>query len=75
MIFDPRDVIEANRKAVQVNPEDFFAYYNLARAYQYQGNFQEAALALQKAILINPTDPFGQHSLGEILLKLNFLKF
>ena len=71
MIFNPRDVIEANRKAVQVNPKDFFAYYNLARAYQYQGNFQEAALALQKAILINPTDPFGQHSLGEIFLKLN----
>ncbi len=71
MIFDPRDVIEANRNAVQVNPEDFFAYYNLARAYQYQGDFQEAALALQKAVLINPTDPFGQHSLGEIFLKLD----
>lgn len=71
MIFDPRDVIEANRNAIQVNPEDFFAYYNLARAHQYQGNFQEAALALQKAVLLNPTDPYGQHSLGEIFLKLD----
>ena len=71
MIFDPRDVIEANRNAIQVNPEDFFAYYNLARAYQYQGDFQEAALALQKAVLLNPTDPYGQHSLGEIFLRLD----
>lgn len=71
MIFDPRDVIEANRNAVQVNPEDFFAYYNLARAHQYQGNFQEAALALQKAVTLNPTDPYAQYSLGEIFLKLD----
>lgn len=57
--------------ALQVNPDDFFAYFNLARAYQYQGQFQEAALALQKAVLINPSDPHAQHCLGEIFLKLD----
>lgn len=71
MIFDPQDVIQANKKAIQLNSEDFFAYFNLARAYQYLGQFQEAALALQKAVIIDSTDPYAQHGLGEIFLKLN----
>jgi tetratricopeptide (TPR) repeat protein len=68
--LDPEDVIEANLKALRVHSEDFFAYYNLAKAYEFEGRFQEAFLAYQKALALHPQDPYAQFSLGTLCHKL-----
>lgn len=70
MRLDPEDVIEANLKALRVQNEDFFAYYNLAKAYEFEGRFKEASIAFQKALALHPQDPHAQFSLGNLYHRL-----
>ena len=70
MRLDPEDVIEANLRALRVQSEDFFAYYNLAKAYEFEGRFKEASLAFQKALALHPQDPHAQYALGNLYHRL-----
>ena len=70
MRLDPEDVIEANLRALRVQSEDFFAYYNLAKAYEFEGRFKEASVAFQKALALHPQDPHAQFALGNLYHRL-----
>jgi len=67
--LDLSSVIEANLRAVQLNPDDFFAHFNLARAYECKGRMEEALIAYQKAVTINPKDPFVRQALAELFVR------
>ena len=68
--LNPSDVIEANLKALQLQSDDFFAYYNLAKAYEFHGQVGEACTAYQKAVALNPQDPYAQHALGRLYFRM-----
>jgi tetratricopeptide (TPR) repeat protein len=68
--LNPDDVIDANLRAVQLEPNNFFSYYNLGKAYELKGCFREAVSAYQKAITIHREDPYAHLSLGELLARL-----
>ncbi len=67
--LDLTSVIAANLRAVQQNPDDFFAHFNLARAYECKGRMEEALIAYQKAVTINPGDPFVRQALAELFVR------
>ncbi|MCJ8344575.1 tetratricopeptide repeat protein, partial [bacterium] len=67
----PSDIIEANLKAVRLKPDDFFSYFNLARAYEYQAMTKEALLAYHQALNLNPDDPYVPYALSKLYLKLS----
>ncbi|MCO4781978.1 MAG: tetratricopeptide repeat protein [Candidatus Cloacimonetes bacterium] len=69
MNISPSDIIEANLKAVRLKPDDFFSYFNLARAYEYQGMTKEALVAYHRAASLNPDDPYVPYSLAKLYLK------
>jgi tetratricopeptide (TPR) repeat protein len=48
------ETIKFARKALLMDPRCDLAYYNLAKAYRLQGNWQQSADAVEKAIAINP---------------------
>jgi tetratricopeptide (TPR) repeat protein len=68
--LNPSDVIEANLKALQVQSDDFFAYYNLAKAYEFHGQVAQACVAYQKAVALNPEDPYAQFALGKLYSRM-----
>jgi len=57
-------------RAIRVQPDDFFAHYNLARAYEYTGQLQESALAFQKALQIRSDDADALVALGVLYHRL-----
>ncbi|PCJ20571.1 MAG: hypothetical protein COB02_03360 [Candidatus Cloacimonadota bacterium] len=65
------DIIEANLKIVRLKPDDFFSYYNLARAYEYEGMTKEALVAYHRAANLNSDDPYVPYSLSKLYLKLS----
>jgi tetratricopeptide (TPR) repeat protein len=48
------DAIALYMKALSIDPEEENLYYNLARAYLGNGDKDRAALALKKAVKLNP---------------------
>ncbi len=48
------DAINNYNKAIAIDPKDEILYYNLARAYFEQKDFQNAKKTLQKALELNP---------------------
>jgi tetratricopeptide (TPR) repeat protein len=53
----PTAAIEFARKALEMDPRCDLAYFDLAKAYQTQNDWQKAADEVQKAIAINSATP------------------
>jgi Tfp pilus assembly protein PilF len=58
--------IEAFKKAVQVNPNDYVAYKHLGERYGEKGLVDEAMVAFQRALAINPNDGHVYANLGRL---------
>ncbi len=56
--------IEALKKQIEINPNDYEAYYNMGNAYFYLKEYDNASTAYQKAIEINPKDAELYYSTG-----------
>lgn len=48
--------IERHKKAIQYNPKNFYAYYNLALAFKHSGKFAEAKKVIEEGREIAPKD-------------------
>ena len=60
------------RKALEVNPYSFLAYYNRARVYFELGNYSLAVADYRKAIESNPNFSFAYCNLGVVYSKLGY---
>ena len=65
-----KKAIEAYKKAIDQNPQDDVAFFNMGRAYNKLNEDQEAAKALKQAVKLKPDDSDYQTELGAILIKL-----
>lgn len=65
------ETIKFAQKALLMDPRCDLAYYDLAKAYRFQGNWQQSAAAAEEAIAINPnTTPEYYYLLSMDLRKL-----
>ena len=64
-----REREEMYKKAIQINPENYWAYIELGRHYRKQGQFLKAEEILKKAIQINPEDYWAYLELGRCYRK------
>ena len=60
------EALNANRKLVELSPEDPDAYNNLAAAQQEVGKFKEAEINYRKAISLKYDYPEAHHNLGNL---------
>jgi len=67
---EPALAIEFAQKALLVDPQCDLAYYDLAKAYQTQGDWQKATDEVQKAIAINSSTPEYFYLLSKALRRL-----
>ncbi len=68
---DPPEPVEAEqtaREAIRLEPTWPFNYYQLGWALETQGRYEEAVVALEQALRINPAFIVGSRKLGEIHL-------
>jgi len=56
--------IEANQKALEINPKHDKAYNNMGRAYDRKGEYDQAIEAYQKAVEINPKKDGAYNNMG-----------
>ncbi|PKA02482.1 tetratricopeptide repeat protein, partial [Leptospira ellisii] len=63
--------IERLQRAVQFDPKNFHAYYNLTLAYKHAGRFADARMAALKAKEIAPNDPRVSLLAGNLFNELN----
>ncbi|MEH2333191.1 tetratricopeptide repeat protein, partial [Nostoc sp.] len=56
--------VAAYEKAIQLNPNDATAYYNLGNALRQQKKLDAAVAAYEKAIQLNPNDATAYYNLG-----------
>ncbi|MBE7411925.1 MAG: tetratricopeptide repeat protein [Leptospiraceae bacterium] len=63
--------IERFKKAIQYDPKNFHAYYNLTLAYRHSGMFNEARQSVMKAKELAPNDPRVSLLAGNILNDAN----
>ena len=56
--------IECYQKAVEINPEDAKAYYNMGIAYSDKGNYDKAIECYQNAIEIDPLYARAYYNMG-----------
>ncbi|KIM02537.1 MAG: hypothetical protein KU28_12390 [Sulfurovum sp. PC08-66] len=63
--------LTAYQKAIEINPKDDKAYYNMGIAYFNLKKYDKAVTAYQKAIEINPKDAKVYHSMGVAYAYLN----
>ena len=68
------EALNANRKLVELSPEDPDAYNNLAAAQQEVGKFKEAEINYRKAISLKYDYPEAHHNLGNFALLGRFMK-
>jgi len=66
----PALAIEFAQKALLVDPQCDLAYYDLAKAYQTEGDWQKATDEVQKAIAINSSTPEYFYLLSKALRRL-----
>jgi TolB-like protein/tetratricopeptide (TPR) repeat protein len=59
----PQQDFEAEEMAADLDPLSFVAHYNLAVWYFQQGRYDEAVMAQQKALLLQPANPAGRDAL------------
>jgi predicted Zn-dependent protease len=63
--------IEPLKKVLAIDPNDEVAWFGLGKAYMEDGNWQEAAAALQGCIKVKPTYSAAYYALAQSLQKLN----
>jgi tetratricopeptide (TPR) repeat protein len=66
--------IEFAQKALSMDAQCDLAYYDLAKAFQSQGDWQKARDAVQKAIAINSSTPEYFYLLSDVLRRLGKLQ-
>ena len=62
-----KEAIDALEKAVQLSPNDSWAWYHIGKLRESQGNNEEAERAYRRATEFDPTDASGWMGLGSIL--------
>lgn len=62
--------IEPLKKLLAMDPNDDMAWFGLGKAYQGDGNFQDAIAALERCIAVKPTYSAAYFALAESLQKL-----
>ena len=68
------DAINANQRAVQIDPKDALAHYNLGKTLQDSSRLEEAEASYRQAIALRPTFAQAQYNLGNILNNLGRLE-
>lgn len=66
----PNPRIEPLKKVLAIEPTDDVAWFGLGKAYMEDGNFDEAAKALQQCITVKPTYSAAYYALAQSLHKL-----
>jgi predicted Zn-dependent protease len=61
--------IEPLKKVLGVDPNDEVAWFGLGKAYMEDGNFAEAAKALESCIRVKPTYSAAYYAFAQSLLK------
>jgi len=69
----PNPRIEPLKKVLAIDPNDEVAWFGLGKAYMEDGNFEEAAKALQQCIKVKPSYSAAYLALAQSLHKLNRL--
>ena len=69
----PNPRIEPLKKFLAMDPHDDVAWFGLGKAYMDDGNFDEAAKALQQCITVKPTYSAAYYGLAQSLQKLERL--
>ncbi|HEV8539612.1 MAG TPA: tetratricopeptide repeat protein [Nitrospiraceae bacterium] len=62
--------IEPLKKVLAMDPNDEVAWFGLGKAYMEDGNFDEAATALESCIKVKPTYSAAYYALAQSLQKL-----
>jgi predicted Zn-dependent protease len=70
-MLNPR--IEPLKKVLAIDPHDDVAWFGLGKAYMEDGNFEEAAKALQRCITVKSTYSAAYYALAQSLQKLGRL--
>ena len=65
--------IEPLKKLLAMDPHDEVAWFGLGKAYQGDGNFQEAASSLERCIAVKPTYSAAYFALAQSLQQLGQL--
>ena len=63
-LHEYEDAIESYQKAIELNPEDAGAYYNMGISYDNIEAYEKAIEAYQKAIELNPEDAGVYYNMG-----------
>jgi predicted Zn-dependent protease len=66
----PNPKIEPLKKVLAIDPSDDVAWFGLGKAYMDDGNFEEAAKALQHCIAVKPTYSAAYFALAQSFHKL-----
>lgn len=69
----PNPRIEPLKKVLAMDPNDEVAWFGLGKAYMDDGNFEEAAKALQQCVNVKPAYSAAYLALAQSLHKLNRL--
>jgi len=62
--------IEALKKVLELDSQDEVAWFGLGKAYMSDGDFQQAAEALESCVTVKPTYSAAYYALAECLYKL-----
>jgi|SRR5579885_3131270 len=66
----PNPRIEPLKKVLAVDPRDDVAWFGLGKAYMEDGNFEEAARALEQCIAVKPAYSAAYFALAQSLQRL-----
>ena len=67
----PNPRIEPLKKVLAMDPNDDVAWFGLGKAYMEDGNFEEAAKALQQCVTVKPAYSAAYYALAQSLQKLD----
>lgn len=70
----PNPRIEPLKKVLAVDPNDDVAWFGLGKAYMEDGNFEDAARALERCITVKPTYSAAYFALAQSLQRLGRLE-
>lgn len=65
--------IEPLKKVLALDPNDEVAWFGLGKAYMEDGDFAEAAKALENCVRVKPTYSAAYYALAQSLLKMGHL--
>jgi superkiller protein 3 len=69
-----QEAIASLQKAVEINPEDTYALYNLGVAFLDNHQPDQAIDALVRVVNLSPNDPYACFNLGQAYEAKRFLK-